>query len=544
MSVMKGQLWFGILGPLEARAGDRTIALGGAKPRALLALLLLEANQVVARDLLIEALWSVKPPDDPVNALQVYVSQLRKALGHDVIVTRAPGYRISLERDDLDLVDFERLVAEGEQALTAGDAESATVRLEAALRLWRGPPLADLADEPGLHTAIHRLEEIRIAAIERQVEAELALGHHARLVPELEQLVVEHPWREGLCGQLMVGLYRSGRQADALAAYRAARQTLLDELGLEPSPALRQLEQAILVQDEMLELAPSLGTRAAPAVQQRGVVVVVSDPDRSTPLLDLGRALAKRPPRELVLVRTLAAGADLADANSRLNEQRAALLEEAIPARAASFVSDDPGGDITRLAERLDVDLVVLEAAQRTLGEESWSDAISRVAADAPCDVGILCHEGQTMLPGAVLVPFGGQEHEWAAVEVGAWIARAQDRPLRLAGAAARRGRHDASRILADASLAVQHALGVPAEPVLVKPGASELLESARSSALLVLGFPDRWQQEGLGETRLRLAREADRPVLLVRGGVRPSGLAPRESVTRYTWSLGSVASA
>ena len=541
---MEGQLSFGILGPLEARAGDKTIALGGAKPRALLALLLLEANRVVARELLIEALWSVKPPSDAVNALQVYVSQLRKALGHDVIVTRAPGYRISLERDDLDLVDFERLVAEGEQALTAGDAESAAARLRAALRLWRGPPLADLADEPGLQTAITRLKEIRIAALELQIEAELALGHHARLVPELEQLVVEHPWREGLCGQLMLALYRSGRQADALAAYRATRRTLLDELGLEPSPALRQLEQAILVHDEMLELAPSPGTSAAPAVEHRGVLVVISDLDRSTPLLDLGRALATRPPRELVLVRTVAAHAALADASAHLNEQRAELLEEAIPARAASFVSDDPGGDITRLAERLDVDLVVLEAPKRTLGEEPWSDAISRVAADAPCDVGILCHEGKTMLPGAVLVPFGGRDHEWAAVEVGAWIARAQERPLRLAGATARRGRHDASRILADASLAIQRALDVPAEPVLVKPGASELLESARSCALLVLGFPDRWQQEGLGETRLRLAREADVPVLLVRGGVRPSGIAPRESVTRYSWSLGSVTSA
>jgi len=271
-----------LLGPLEVEVGGRAVQLHG-KQRTLLALLLLRAGDVVSSDELIEALWRGGAPGKAANTLQVHVSRLRRLLEPgrtaraptSVLATRGPGYALAVERDELDLERFERLLAEGRDELAAGDAAAAAAALRSALALWRGSPLADLALEPFAQAEIRRLEELRLEALEQRVEADLALGRHAELVAELEGLVAEHPLRERLRGQLMLALYRTGRQADALAAYREARAALDEELGLEPGPALRRLEQAILRHDP--DLDPASPAEPAPAPrEERKLVTVVS----------------------------------------------------------------------------------------------------------------------------------------------------------------------------------------------------------------------------------------------------------------------------
>ncbi|HET8820563.1 MAG TPA: BTAD domain-containing putative transcriptional regulator, partial [Thermoleophilaceae bacterium] len=241
---------FGILGPLEVTDGGREPVIASGKQRALLAILLLHANEVVSRDRLIEELWGEQPPVTAVKSLQVQVSRLRKALGggEGPVITGPNGYSIRVGAGELDLERFERLAEEGRRAL-ADDAERAAELLHEALSLWRGPALADFTFEGFAQPEIGRLEELRLAALEDRIDADLARGRHAELVPELEALVATHPLRERLRRQLVLALYRAGRQADALEAYRAARATLMDELGLEPTPELRQLEQAILTHD-------------------------------------------------------------------------------------------------------------------------------------------------------------------------------------------------------------------------------------------------------------------------------------------------------
>jgi DNA-binding SARP family transcriptional activator/streptogramin lyase len=234
-------LEFRVLGPLEVSDDGRPIALGGHKQRALLALLLLHANEVVSRDRLIDELWEADPPETARTALQVHISQLRKAVGRERIVTQAPGYRAVVEAGELDLERFEQLLVDG--------ADAAALR--EALGLWRGTPLAELGDSFA-RAERGRLEEQRLLALERRIDADLALGRHAELVPELEGLVREHPLREHLRGQLMLALYRCGRQADALDVYRQGHRLLSEELGLEPGEELRGLERAILTQDESL----------------------------------------------------------------------------------------------------------------------------------------------------------------------------------------------------------------------------------------------------------------------------------------------------
>lgn len=260
---------FRILGPLEVRSAERPVALGGAKQRALLAILLLNANEVIATDRLIAELWGERTPETAAKGLQGYVSALRKALScdtgaaRDVLVTRPPGYAILLESEQLDLSRFERLRAEARTAIAAGDAAGARARLSDAFSLWRGQPLADFAYEPFAQTAISRLEELRLATLEERLDADLALGRHSDLIGELETLVLAHPLRERFRAQVMLALYRCGRQAEALEAYRAARQSLVEELGIEPGRELRELHEAILRQDPGLELVavpePAIG---------------------------------------------------------------------------------------------------------------------------------------------------------------------------------------------------------------------------------------------------------------------------------------------
>ena len=246
----------GILGPLEARLDGDVVQVRAAKERALLALLVLRANEVVSRDRLIEALWGESRPETAGHALEVYVSNLRRALGREAVATRAGGYALVVGAEAVDAVRFERLVELGQSKLPR-DAEDAAETFHAALELWRGPALADVAYEDFAQGEIARLDELRLVALEGRIEAELRLGRHGALVAELESLVAENRLRERFRGQLMLALYRSGRQADALTAYRDARETLLEELGLEPSTELRELQAAILRQDAALDVEPA-----------------------------------------------------------------------------------------------------------------------------------------------------------------------------------------------------------------------------------------------------------------------------------------------
>jgi DNA-binding SARP family transcriptional activator len=263
---------FRVLGPLEVRDGGRPLSLGGAKQRAVLAALILNANRVVPTDQLADAVWGDSRPDTATTALQVYVSRLRKVLPPGMIATQSPGYVLHVEPEHVDLIRFERLADEGRRALAGGDAEPAAERLREALGLWRGPPLAELADVGFARAELVRLGELRDVAHEDRIDADLALGRHAELVAELEALVARHPLRERLRGQLMTSLYRAGRQADALEAYRAARQTLRDELGIEPGVALQRLHTAILNQ------APELDAGVGPERREGTVLFAVLGP--------------------------------------------------------------------------------------------------------------------------------------------------------------------------------------------------------------------------------------------------------------------------
>jgi ABC-type transport system substrate-binding protein/DNA-binding SARP family transcriptional activator len=249
---------FCVLGPLEAYANGHSLAVGGGRQRALLLLLLVHAGEVVSRDRLIEELWAGEPSAGGSQSLDVYLSRLRKVFREagagNVLITRAPGYVLDAEKADARR--FEILAAEGRDALAAGRAERAAEMLTEALALWRGTAYAEVADESWARAEAGRLEGLRLSVTEDRIEAELSLGRHSALVPELELLAARDPTRERFVGQLMLALYRSGRQADALAAYRAARRALVGDLGLEPGPELKRLERAVLAHDPALDLTP------------------------------------------------------------------------------------------------------------------------------------------------------------------------------------------------------------------------------------------------------------------------------------------------
>ena len=261
---------FLVLGPLEVRDGASPLPLGGTKQRALLAILLLHRGQVVATDTLVDSLWGERPPETAATALHGLISSLRKLLGPELIVTQSPGYLVRLGSHRLDLDRFQALARDGRQALQQGNASQAASSLSAALELWRGPPLGDVRDTQLLQPEIRRLGELGSAVLEDRIEADLALGRAAELVGELESLVAREPFRERLRGQLMVALYRSGRQAQALEVYREGRSTLVGEVGIEPSEGLRELQRAILRQDPSLNRDSRNGSGAAAAREPAG----------------------------------------------------------------------------------------------------------------------------------------------------------------------------------------------------------------------------------------------------------------------------------
>jgi DNA-binding SARP family transcriptional activator len=532
-------LEFRILGPLEVVGERGPIRLGGTRQRATLATLLLNANRVVSVDRIVEDLYADAAPVTALKQVQRQISELRKTLGSpSAIETRSPGYVIRLSPGQLDLSVFERLVAEAAEAFSAGASHRAADLLRQALELWRGDPLADLAYESFAQASIERLHEIRLAALEQRIDADLAFGRHNELVAELEQLVQEHPVREQLHAQLMRALYRSGRQAEALAAYREARARLLDGFGIEPGPALKELERRILAQDPRLEpvLDESPSVTSLSRVR-RTVLAVPEDEAGIARLAGVAGPLARLPEEELILARLVGSEPELAGALGSLERARQA----AETTRVAAFTSGDPARDVVRLASAYDVELVLVDAPTETTTTRLPRDLVT-VLDESPADVGLV--GGPPVDWGreqGVFVPFGGTEHDWAALELGASLASATGVPLRLVGARAdpARGRRDASRLLANASLAVQRLVDVTAEPLLVDATPDALVDAVEAATLVVVGLSPRWRTEGVGTVRRSLLRAA-RPLVLMHGGPRPSGLAPHDARTRFSWSLAT----
>ena len=340
----KDKVYFSILGSFAAWRGGEALQLGGAKRRALLAFLVVHANEFVAADTLIEHLWGDGRPDAATATLQSHISQLRKVLGQGCLHTEVGAYRLSLGPDELDATVFETELAEGQRRLREGDAAGAVEFLEAALGRWHGTPLAGVDGDLWASGLISRLVQLRAAAIETLLTAKLELGHHHHVIGLAEAAIAEHPVQEALWGQLMLSLYRSGRQAEALQTYQRLRETLVDELGLEPTPQLARLEQSILQHDPELEwtgraAGPDDGATMAPAGRAPSAPVPVS----SLPL----------PPR-------LAALSDQGFVG-RVGERQCLselLAQVTSGARRVALVAGEPGIGKTRLAA-----LVAREAA-------------------------------------------------------------------------------------------------------------------------------------------------------------------------------------
>ena len=341
--------------------------------------------------------------------------------------------------------------------------------LRDALALWRGEALADVADGHLLRPAAARLDELRLVALEHRIEADLACGREREVVGELEALATEQSLRERPSALLMLALYRCGRQADALTVYRTTRTRLVEELGLEPGTALQELEGAILRHDPALD-GPA-ERRPAPDRGTRTLLVAPLDLAELGHLVGIAGPLAREGNREVLIVSTVADAGALGDASARVREEREALAAVGLEARAAAFTSLTPGADLARLAGEQEADLLLVDAPERLLEDARLLALLD----EAPCDVAVLV--GGPMGRGSVFVPFTGAEHDWAAVELGAWLAGAQSVPLVLAGSEGGNGGRDASRLLASASLAVQRAHGVDADP------AGSLLAGARPAS-------------------------------------------------------------
>ncbi len=488
-------LEFRLLGPLEAENDGARAVLGGAKQQALLALLLVEGGRTVSMQRLTEGLWGEEAPTSAAKNLQLYVSQLRKLLGAGAIETRSDGYALPTRGNSLDLARFEELAQAGRSQASAGRPAEAARQFGEALALWRGDALEGL-DEPGLAPVQARLDELRLIVHELWVDAQLAAGAHAALLPELTLLARRHPLRERLHEQLMLALYREGRQADALAAFRRLRDVLDEELGLEPGPRLRALEGAILRQD------PSL---AAPVAESnRRTLVAAGEPG---PLAALLEPLAREREAELILLLPVARSEELAAASAALDAHRSEHV------RVATFVTRSPERDVLRLAGDEAADLVVLPAE------------LTAPLAPAPCDI-VLVAGPPAGAPATVSVLFGGATDDWKGLELATALARAHGAQLRLCGA--ERGARDASGLLARASLVVQRFAGVAAEPVLFSDEAS--LAAAVAGGVLVAAA-------GSSASRARLAGLGV-PLLLLLPGPRPGLLAPSQALTLFSWSL------
>jgi len=330
-----------------------------------------------------------------------------------------------------------------------------------------------------------------------------------------------------LRAQLMLALYRSDRQSEALDVYRKTRETLMHEFGIEPTPRLRELERAILTQDRSLDLRGAVAT-------DRAVLILSADDVELDALLAIAEPLARVQPRELIVARLLADESALGNTAAALNARCTSVSAKT---RTAAFTTDHPARDTLRLARTYDVDLVVLGFPHL---EHKLPDDLAEALDGSPADVAMLAGSVDVALGEGVFVPFGGGDHDWAALELGAWLALGTNMPLRLVGTTAdpRSKRRDASRLLADASLSVQRVVGVETEPLLADPTEEALVAAVESATVVVIGISSRWRREGIGAVRRALVDRAAPPTLLVHRGPRPGGLAPRASRTRFTWSI------
>ena len=518
-------LRFGILGPIEVVADDGPLQLGGPRQRSALALLLLNANRIVSIDQLADALYAGRPPVTAVTQVHRQISELRKVLGSEAIRTQGSGYVVHVSREQLDLARFEGLVADASEAMARPDAAQAATLLKDALGLWRGEVLGDLRGEEFFVSHARRLEELRLTAQERLAEVELALGRHAEVAAELERLVTAHPLSESLRTLQMLALYRSGRQAEALDVFRRVRVELVEQFGIEPGPALRATERAILQQD------PALDLDRAPVEETRAILILASRDSAFDELLAVAEPLAVS--RELILARLVAHEGELAAAAEAANAHSRRFDSDV---RTAVFTSTDRTDDAARLADSYAVELVLADAGEGIDGEHV-PDELAALFDRSPADVGVVA--GAPRVSDGIFVPFGGGEHDWAALELAAWLAAATGTELVLVGTGSDRqsGRRDASRLLADAAVAAQRLAGVSTRPLLAPPSPEGLRGVVEPAGAVIIGLTESWRSVGIGDARRALVA-AGAPLVLVHRGPRPGGLAPKESRTRFSWTL------
>jgi DNA-binding SARP family transcriptional activator len=516
---------FGILGPIEVVAEKGPLQLGGPRRRCTLALLLLNANRVVSIDVLADALYAGRAPVTAVTQVHKQIAELRRLLGPEAIRTQGSGYVINLARNQFDLARFEGLTSDAVEAMSQSDAARSATLLKDALALWRGEALGDLQGEESLLSHARRLEEMRLTAQERLAEAELALGRHAEVAAELEPLVGVHPLRESLRALQMLALYRSGRQAEALDVFRRTRVELIEQFGIEPGPALRATERAILQQDPALELD-------RPAVEGgRAILLLASHDAAFDELLAVARPLTGS--HELILARVVADEDELAAAAEAANTHRARLGGNV---RTAVFTSTDPVGDAVGLGDSYGVELVLVGSA-KALDGEHVPDELAALFDRSSADVAVV--SGGARVSDGIFVPFGGGAHDWAALELAAWLAAAAGDELVLVGTGSDRqsGRRDASRLLAHAAVAAQRLAGVSTRPLLAPPTPEGLRAAVEPAGIVIVGLTESWRTAGIGDARRGLVAGAV-PLVLVHRGPRPGGLAPMESRTRFSWTL------
>jgi DNA-binding SARP family transcriptional activator len=515
-----------ILGPLELRADGRPLELTGSRQRALLTILLLRRGEVVSPDRLIDALWGGSARES-ANALQAVISRVRRILGAagspDDLETHPGGYALHVAPERIDLARFDQLRERARRAVAGGSAAEAVELLTRALGLWRGEALSEFVYEDFAAADAARLAELRLQAVEERCDAALRSGRHESVVAELQGLVRAHPDRERLWLLLMLALYRSARQAAALETYQQARAALAERAGVDPGRELRELAGRMLRQDPDLDLEPAPPRADLPPA---ACVVVLSVPGATASTVDVAETLAiGRRGCELLLAETLPPGADgLAAANVRLE---ALATGRDVPVRSAAFTTRDGAADLASLAEDEQADAVVAPLAM---------PGVLELLHAASCHVALVAGHDAGPRPDVVAVPFGGTSHDWAALELATWLGRAGGRLLLVGIEDAHRSGRDASRLLAVASLAVQRIAGLRVETALAADD-GRALHRAVADATVVAGISERWQSEGVGGERLRLADRQSGLTLIVRAGISTGSLTVRDSLTRHPWS-------
>lgn len=529
---MAETLGFGLLGPLEITVDGDDCTPKGRHQRVLLTLLLVRLNETVPSEQLADRLWDGRPPPTALNALQVYVSQLRKLFpGRTVIETVAPGYRLAAPASTLDLYRFQDKWRRGRELFEAGDGRQASELLREALSLWRGDPLVDVQYDAFGGAEARRLEEMRLDATIDRIQVDLALGRHSQVIGELGALVDLHPLREQFASLLMIALYRAGRQADALTVAAQIRTRLDAEYGLMPSSELRELERSILNHDDALR-TPGQTRPTDPIASAQHVVVAGVNGHPTADLIDAGSAVSQALGiTELVAVQLTSSHGEVSDAARSLT---AATVGLPVTVRVAALASASPAKDVARLIETEPVALLVSD-----LVGPGFTEQTSSLLTVSACDVALV--SGAKWRPnGPIIVLFSGSEHDWAAVGVAANLAHHLNSELLMLAVESSPATGNPSRLLASASLVIQRAFNVSAPGQLVSPSIVEIVSACETARMICAGVSTRWNEIGVGPTRAALV-EAGLPVVLLRRGSRPSPFAPAAAKTQYSWSMSAT---